>query len=422
MIKTLKTVLLSLFFFSVHAQNGFVDAIVYKSDGSTMTGQIKYQEWFINPEFVQFRASNSSNIQKLYPKDISKFTITGKNETYQSAILEIANRTTKDLEASDAYETERDALQSINWRQDTVFLRLLEKGNLSLFSYVTLQSPSEHFFIQKGKEKYIELLNLKFRLKDPQGKHTIVYSFIKDYITRLTYATDDCKYFISKLTNLELNESDLKRIVKTYNNCVGKSEYSSASAKAKVNFFVQTGVALPFATINSFGKYDNIKGNLTVPIGLGLEIRAGRALSPLRIGTTLSFVSSKFDQYLSANSREIQYDAKLTGLYLMPYMRANFASKIRVGHAYFFKLGLNLAYFPKADYTKSYTQPANFFSPEVYDLKSSSITASLIAGYQIKKWFAEVKMEQFPLSLIPANINDNIFKPWHHSFLVGYYF
>jgi hypothetical protein len=423
LFKTLKICFFLCIIASAKAQN-FVDATIFKTNGDSISGQINYQEWYINPEFITFKAKNSSKIQEFRPKDLSKFVVKSKNEIYESAIINVLDQTERDLEAIDASPSIKDALQSLKFRSDTAFLLVLEKGKGSLYSYVDNRSL-EHYFIRKDKGWYIELMNPKMKITESKiGMEVsrISYLHIEDYKTRLKELTSDCPKLEKEIDNLGFFQGNFSSIINRYNDCVGKNDYSKENAKPKLKYYATTGLSLPMAFVNSlyYGEYERINGKLTVPIGIGIELKGGRGSNPISFGGELGFAKNVYNHQISRdNGRAIIYNSTLIGLHGVPYIKASFFNKKRINYSTFFKAGLVFSYYSKATFTVDYI-PVFTNNTDVYKLKKTSFSFFFSGGYQIKNWFLEGRFEPYSLSLI--DYGDDVFKTLRAFLLVGYVF
>lgn len=424
LLKTLKTGLFLCVMVSANAQN-FVDATIFKLNGDSISGQINYQEWYINPAFITFRTAKSAKIQEFRPKDLSKFVIKSKNEIYESAVINVLDQTERDLEAIDASPSIKEALQSLKFRRDTAFLLVLEKGKGSLYSYVDNRSL-EHYFIRKDKGRYIELMNPKMKITESKiGMEVsrISYLHIEDYKTRLKELTSDCSEFAKEIDNLGFFQGNFSSIISRYNNCVGKNDYSKNASKIKVKYFATIGISLPMAQVNGlfYNESSIFLGKLTTPIGGGFEVSLGqRGLNPLRLGAEMSLTSNKYQSEISGNNRTVSYNAKLIGVHLFPYLKANLFDKKQREQVLFFKIGAILTYYPTRSCEKKYVAPANFFADESFTLTSKAFSIVVSGGYQFKHLYIEGLFLPYSENLILNS--DDTFRVIGGTLKLGYIF
>lgn len=407
--------------FSIFAQKNFIDAVVYKNNGDSIVGQINYQEWYINPNSITFKASNATKVQEFTPKDLKKFVIKSKNEIYESATFKVQDKTSHDLDMKDASPSVKDALQSLKYREDTAFLLVIEKGRASLYSYID-QKTVEHFFVKKDNGFYIELMNLTFKIKEKSGKHVIANA--EDYKTRLKDLSSDCPKMEKDIKGLTFFQDNLALFINAYNDCVGKAEYSKKNGITSIKYYVTTGIIFPSAFVSgiTYAKFNTIKGKPYIPIGVGLELRAKRELNPVRLGAELNFLSSEYDVTESNGDRTNRHEAKLVGLNFQPFFKYSLYSKRITGHSAYFKAGIALSYYFKANYTKSYLVPANLFAPDVFTLHKTSGVFTLAGGYKIKNWFLEARFEPYAFNLITSSNDSDVFRTIRFGFMGGYVF
>lgn len=90
----MKSLFVATFCFCTYAaftQSNYVAATVTQKDGKTISGQIDYREWITTPRQIRFRASAESAVIIYDCNDLKEFSITSKNEIYQSAIVDVNN-------------------------------------------------------------------------------------------------------------------------------------------------------------------------------------------------------------------------------------------------------------------------------------------------------------------------------------------
>lgn len=424
LLKTLKTCLFFCVMVSANAQN-FVDATIFKPNGDSISGQINYQEWYVNPAFITFRAAKSAKTQEFRPKDLSKFVIKSKNEVYESAVVVVLDQTLRDLEAKDASATLKDALQSLKFRSDTAFLLVLEKGRAGLYSYVD-KNTMEHYFVRKGKGMYGELMNPKFKIKEGERRfveqNKMSYINVEDYKTRLSELTVDCPKLKQEINNLGYSPGYFRSLINKYNDCVGENEYSKKISKIKIKYFATIGLSLPVAKVNGlfYNEESTIVGKLTPLIGGGFETVWGRELNPLRIGAEINLVSNKYQGEVSGNNRTISYNAKLVGINLFPFFKLNLYNNSQKEQTFFVKLGTILTYYPTRFCEKKYVVPAGLFGDQSFTLSKTAFSIVISGGYQFKHLYIEGQF--LPYSGDVILYNEDTFRAIGGTLKVGYVF
>ncbi|MEN7546493.1 porin family protein [Rapidithrix thailandica] len=204
------------------AQKQLEQGVLYTMDGDSINGQIDYKNWDQNPEKFTFQASNGVKTQ--YDLNTAKgFKVTrsdGFPEIYERAIVEVE---------SSPYRFPLASSAQLEFKLDTVFLRVLSRGKLDLY-YLKDKIGKEHFYIHKEGETegIIELVLKNYYIIDPIDKRRKVAAFTK-YRNQLTALTIDSKkslassinrlpYKIEPITKLveKYNHSDDAEVPKTY--------------------------------------------------------------------------------------------------------------------------------------------------------------------------------------------------------------
>lgn len=425
LIKTLKS-LIVLFFIasiSVSAQTNFVDATIFKNNGDSVVGKIDYQEWFLTPKTIAFKANQSQKIENLSPSDISKFVIKGKNDTYQSAIVEMNKNEVVRMEHADVYNSIGEAMNAFKLTRDTIFMMMMVKGAVNYYEFVDAKQV-QHHFIQKGTEPYTELLNLKFNI-NVSGRTYRTFTY--NYKTQLSNALNGCPNFGDNYKLLGFYESDIQKLVKNYNDCIGKLEFVRPKEKKKTAFYAFVGVVLPGAGILDIPSSDrHIYGNLSPVIGIGWEYGSNRKYQPMNLGFELNFSNLTYkSKLLYANSdNTMHHDAKLSNVHFTPFYKSNFYNKKDYNKSFFLKLGFDFLYYFNPTYSRYLTTPTLKYYIDDPKLRKSTLGFLFGGGFNFKKIYTEVRYEPWTLELIDSNYIGTAatFSTTCFSFLVGYRF
>ena len=188
----------------------------------------------------------------MFPSGISKFVIKSKNDTYQSAIVEMNKNDVSRIEQSEVYNSITEAMSAFKLTHDTIFMLTMVKGAVSYYEFVDAKQV-QHHFIQNGTEPYIELLNLKFSI-NVSGR--IYRTSAYNYKTQLSNALNGCPNFGNNYKLLGFYESDIQKLVKNYNDCIGKLEFVRPKAKKKTDYYVFIGAVLPGAGVFDIPSFD----------------------------------------------------------------------------------------------------------------------------------------------------------------------
>jgi hypothetical protein len=180
------------------------------------------------------------------------------------------------LENDNRYFESREI--STNDTKETLFLRCLVKGEVSLFM---LRGKNETRFFAESENKFVELLNTEIE-KEING---IVYSTYKyEYVLILkTEFITKCPELLHLTDNVKFDENSLARFIESYNNCVDKDHVCKVYLMKK-NVLQEIGVYLSFSKQYflysgfSYGagfcyeiKYPEFSRSIFFSTGLGFE-------------------------------------------------------------------------------------------------------------------------------------------------------
>lgn len=215
--------------FIVSAQKNFQPGYVVTLKGDTVKGFIDYREWSFTPTSVLFKSSANNSDQKEYSlNDISFFQITGK-EAYRRSIVKVSLHQAK-LNNIGSRDT--------SWKTDTVFLKVLYTGKLSLFSYED-KIKERFFLLEEGMEQPEELV---LREYIREGSMSLVSENryrdqLKAIMYKMNVYSDDLS---SRIDAVAYEVRDLRKIVQLLNSGNGKT--FTPEEKSLANWFAGIGL------------------------------------------------------------------------------------------------------------------------------------------------------------------------------------
>lgn len=215
--------------FILSAQKNFQPGYVVTLKGDTVSGFIDYKEWNFTPTSIIFKSSDNNSDQKEYTvSDLSFCQITEK-EAYRRAIVKISLHPAK-LNNIGGRDT--------SWKTDTVFLKVLYPGKLSLFSYE--DKIKERFYIlEEGRGQPEELLMREYM---KEGSMSLVSeNMYKDQLKAIMYRLN--RYSDNLSTRIEeaaYEIRDLKKIVQLLNRDEGKE--MALKEKSHTSWFAGIGI------------------------------------------------------------------------------------------------------------------------------------------------------------------------------------
>jgi len=298
-IKPMKSLFATAFCFCTYiayAQSNYVDGAVTQKDGSIISGQIDYREWVTTPRQIRFRASAKSAAILYGCDDLKEFSITFKNEIYQSAIVDVNNEP-DDLNSLPEYYPAEKISRRAAMDRDTVFLLVLARGRLNLFMLHDNQNKT-HYFIQKDGDSIEELIYRRVKVLVPaQGGSGLPITEVReinDYKNQLNLATLECPELQKSIQKTFYSYSILE-IVEQFNRCVGQSSYVRPKDKASHSFYALAGGGGAFVT---FKDHYHLKSlSLTTPltyfIGAGFDFGLSRTNNRMSISVEANYTRRK---------------------------------------------------------------------------------------------------------------------------------
>jgi hypothetical protein len=350
-IKTLVPIFLFLLSsYTAFTQVNFVAGTIVKLNGDTLKGEIDYQEWTYNPRTIQFRNKNTQSAKDYTCRDIKGFTITDKNEKYQTVVVDI-NKESDDIDKLKTYESIDNVPLSSKLTRDTVFLLIEAQGALNLFS---LFDGKPHYFIQKNKGKIEELENRRAKIVN---RDTVSIIMIENFKIQLKTLTDDCASPIYPFVKPAFVKAEILQVVTKYNTCKGESSYIFKEGHGQRRFSLLTGAALPLIKISDFYNFNakTAQGNISPVFGMAFEQSYKRLRNRVSMGIEFNFALCKADisTDYTITDRVVYYKVNAVSTKLNPYIQYAFtANKIQP----YVKVGLGISYFSKPNVERFYTE------------------------------------------------------------------
>lgn len=214
-----------LFFLQLvlQAQSSYTKGFVVTAEGDTLQGFVNDKDWDFHPNTISFKDVENTKPVQYSPKDL-KVVKTESGKYFEVITAEI-NKTPKD---------EVTYFSKENLVEETIFVQPIIKGILSFYFY---QSPDldKHFFVRKGSDDWVELLEIKYNKKK---NGAVFVATEKRYIKQLEKRTFDCKALNDKLEQVQLTIKSLTHFVREYNTCKSalEKDYTSMYKKSGVKW------------------------------------------------------------------------------------------------------------------------------------------------------------------------------------------
>lgn len=193
---------------SLHAQPNFQPGFLVLPQGDSVFGLIDYRLWDKSPTQIVFKAGENGAVQVYKPLGLKSFGVA--NELYISAVVK--NELTP-LSTNRAREK-----SELVYRTDTAFLRVLYRGEKSLFFYRNPEGR-DNLYIEKDGEP--ELLVYKKYLKKDYGR--LVLGENRTFAGQLTVYLQECPTISAQLTDREYIWEIIADVFKNYYECTAKT-------------------------------------------------------------------------------------------------------------------------------------------------------------------------------------------------------
>jgi len=347
-IQSLCVLLLLVLSYSTSAQKNFRPGFIISTSGDTLFGQIDYKAWDVNPTTFAFIKTGESTVNMLGPSSVMAFYVEG--DLYESYYTDI-----------DMTPYNPDILKDNkgrNWTvRDSLFLRVLVQGNISLLSYKDGMSKS-HFYYQINSDVPEELL-YKYKYIDsiPANSAGITsgrgIQKVEFYKGQLIVLLQKCPQMRRDISLTRYYEKNIISLMKKYFACTHES-YSLVRKSEKTRFVPGIVCGMDWNKINFYGDnpYSSLeeadfKVSASPVVGLSLDIIFPRnnnrfslnnQLVMRRLNTSASYKgaidggyrqdSLKFDMYYTELVTTFRYQF-LQGT-VRPFLTAGFANAYAV--------------------------------------------------------------------------------------------
>jgi hypothetical protein len=291
MVKKLFFPILFISSITALAQSNFEEALIITISGDTLTGLIDNRDWRKNPKLISYKNSENA-VTRYSPLDIKGFYLTNTKEWYMSAVIELSKNSLK----------ESDVIKNINQRGyqvDTVFLRLIVKGRVSLY-YSFDENFRSHFIIEKNE--ILEELKIEKKKVNFPKEGIINLEYFK---AQLNEYLSDCLSKKFSISNVRYSEESLTSLISNYNRCFATEDiYVRRTEKIKTALSLNAGVNYSKLTINgpAYSSADrNYKPDLTPYAGMSFDVIFPRNRNSWSINNDLIYRYYSIEDLFKAN-------------------------------------------------------------------------------------------------------------------------
>lgn len=253
-MNNLKSGLLLLFYFLVifqlSAQKKIEKGYIINLEGDTIRGLILDKDKRLNPKNIAY---SGGGVEKTYfPEDILEFAV--NNQIFQSFKIE--------------YDTSKFRTNDLTvyneplWKQEVVFLQLLVKGELDLYS-LTDHVGKNHFFIKSENDDVPkELLLIRYKKGTDIATITRYRNVLRRYM-------DSAPQLYERIQKVAYNEAALRKLFVMYNEHKNHFDYQHIPKKIKLKFSVSGGLTSMKVTDTKEAVFSNNHG---VSGGIAMEV------------------------------------------------------------------------------------------------------------------------------------------------------
>lgn len=295
------------------AQDKWTKGLITTQQEETVEGMMNAKNWRITPQKITFKATGKEGPQTYLPTEIKAFYSELTKEWYESHTVTIDQTPIKLDELKLNPESKLV--------EDTVFLKVLVKGEVSLF-HLFDQQGKEHFFIQKDGEIKELILRKYFKKDNPKTESTFVKNYLqtsRKYRGQLAYLLSDCDKVQAAIQKADYKTKPLQKIILNYNKCKNTTpDFAYQLEKAKLSFYPLIGVGI--TRLRFFGELAGssleeltFKPAFSYRAGGGMLLTLPRTNQKWALGTELAWRSyqttlAETHQY-SLDFREIDVQA-----------------------------------------------------------------------------------------------------------------
>lgn len=213
------------------AQQYFAGYVI-STKGDTSRGYIRYKRWEYNPRSIQFKTEPEGKPVVFSVNDIKYFSI---DIGYALDFQKYSGRISMDDANIDHITTQRDT----SFKTDTVFLKILRKGSVTLFSYD--DALKTRFFVSDAGSQPAELVYRFYMKSDSRENNNNTIN--EDTYKRQLVALAEKYHKMDDRLRVDINEANyseaaFEAIVDKINGYTGpdpaKGNYLGTPPKAKL--------------------------------------------------------------------------------------------------------------------------------------------------------------------------------------------
>lgn len=403
MTKILHTVLLVCIGIFSYAQTRFEQGYIINKNDERKEVLIKNVDWLNNPKSFEYKLDEDSKIEIATIDAVKEFGVIGKSIYVNSTVQ-------MDYSSEDLKSLSSDI--NPEFREETLFLKQLVKGDANLYKY--RRGEMIRYFFNSTNNPTIEQLVYKMYLPYPNHPDRIDYN--KFYRTQILSNFKCASITKSLLSKTDYNDNNLTVLFEKINDCNNSNvSFVDESKKRTVEFNlnVRPRVNLSQLTIDkNYLDFESTKLDRKASFGIGVELEL---ILPFNNNKWGVIVEPNFISY-KADAEKVAQVTDIRSKWSVDYKAIDVPIGVR--HYFFLnpqsKLFINGMFVPTFAFNSTLTFERNNTTTEIKIGKGFNYGAGI--GYTFNdKFTGEIRY------ISDIKRKDNIGNSYNNiSFIIGY--
>jgi len=260
MKKLLLVLFFELFFLQSYSQVNFEKAYFIDNDNVRTECFIKNKDLYNNPNTFEYKLSQEESVAKIGDiKDIKEFGILNSIKFERNLVK---------MDMSSVNLDKLSEIREPEWKEKTLFLRVLIEGEASLYEYK--DKTMKRYFYKLDNLPITQLIYKKYYMANTSNTNLALNN---DFQKQLWQDLRCENQSMDKVIKTEYNKDDLSDYFIKYNNCKNSSltDYNKNIAKGSFNIKAKAGITSSSLQIPN-GSSSNINLGSKTSFNLGSEI------------------------------------------------------------------------------------------------------------------------------------------------------
>jgi len=239
-----------------YAQLNFEKGYLIDETDNRVECLIKNDDWKNNPKEFKYKMNDEGNIQDASIENIKEFGVYDKFRFIKTKV---------DIDRSSDFVNNLSDQKEPIFKEEVLFLKVLIEGEASLYQYY--EDTLKRYFFKIDDSEIKQLVYKRYELDD--------YIILKN----TSYKQQLFKNFIceaietSDLERLRYTKNELKKLFKTYNDCIDSDyvNYDANSKKVSVNLSIRPGLSNSAFEIKDLSELRNTDFGSNTSFRFGVE-------------------------------------------------------------------------------------------------------------------------------------------------------